>query len=226
MKGKNKLHRYESDAIDVTWHSGRCIHSAECTRGLPEVFDTGRKPWVDPAGAAPDRVAEVIRRCPTGALHYERKDGGPPEQPDERNVVTVGRDGPLYVRGDLEIARRDGPVVATDTRLALCRCGASGIKPYCDGEHEETGFTDAGGLTEMKGALETEPEPGRRLRVTPSPNGSLKLEGGFTLHGADGRTVHREDAYLCRCGHSGHKPFCDGTHKKVGFQSDNEPGLT
>ncbi|MFF5828383.1 (4Fe-4S)-binding protein [Streptomyces bacillaris] len=67
---------YEGRSITVTFEAGRCRHAAECVRGLPEVFDTARRPWIRPDAADAGRVAEVVRRCPSGALRYERADEG------------------------------------------------------------------------------------------------------------------------------------------------------
>lgn len=59
-------------------------------------------------------------------------------------TVTACPDGPLILRGDVEILRSDGtPVPRRRATVALCRCGASAIKPYCDGSHSEIGFTTA-----------------------------------------------------------------------------------
>jgi len=57
--------------------------------------------------------------------------------------------------------------------------------------------------------------------VTPVPNGPLKVDGDFKITKADGTAVeHQATAYLCRCGHSSNKPFCDGTHKKENFKAE------
>lgn len=138
---RRRLHGYRGERIVVTYDAKRCIHARECVRGLPEVFDPGRRPWVNPGAADADAVAAVIARCPTGALHFERRDGGPAEAPPGANVVTVAADGPLYLRGDLRLVSPAGEVVLSDTRLALCRCGASADKPFCDGSHRRIGFT-------------------------------------------------------------------------------------
>jgi CDGSH-type Zn-finger protein len=58
---------------------------------------------------------------------------------------------------------------------------------------------------------------GGTLTVTPRPNGPIKCEGALTLSGTDGRSTFANEAFLCRCGASGKKPYCDGTHKKIGF---------
>src|SRR6185503_11487849 len=94
--------------ITVTWSKRRCIHSAECVRFLPDVFEPGRKPWVMPENDTADEVAAVVMRCPTGALHFERHDGGAAEAPDQENRVRATRHGPLELRGDLRIATPAG----------------------------------------------------------------------------------------------------------------------
>lgn len=67
---------YEGKAVTVTFEAGRCRHAAECVRGLPEVFDPARRPWIRPDGAPADRLTEVVRRCPSGALQYRLADEG------------------------------------------------------------------------------------------------------------------------------------------------------
>ena len=76
MEQKDNLRHYTSEAIDVSYDARRCIHAAECIRGLPAVFDTDRRPWILPTGASADAIAAVIENCPSGALHYTRRDGG------------------------------------------------------------------------------------------------------------------------------------------------------
>ncbi|MGW7094501.1 (4Fe-4S)-binding protein [Streptomyces sp. NPDC054874] len=75
MSNGTERKSYEGRSITVTFEAARCEHAAECVRGLPEVFDTGRRPWIRPDGADAGRVAEVVRSCPSGALKYERVDG-------------------------------------------------------------------------------------------------------------------------------------------------------
>ena len=135
------LRHYADERIDITYDAERCIHVAECLRGLPAVFDTARRPWVLPSGASADAIAEVIERCPSGALHYTRLDGGPNEAAPDHTTITPRRRGPLYVRGDLEIRLPDGTVIK-DTRATLCRCGLSDNKPFCDNSHRRSNFDD------------------------------------------------------------------------------------
>jgi len=132
---------YEGEDIVVTYDVKRCIHAKECVHGLRSVFDPERKPWVDPDGAEADAVAEVVERCPTGALHYRRTDGGAPESPPERATVQVEPSGPLWIEGRIQLVDDQGEVRWTDTRVALCRCGASRNKPFCDNSHKDIDFT-------------------------------------------------------------------------------------
>ncbi len=107
---------YANDRIEVTWEPAFCIHVAECLRGLPAVFDNQRRPWIIVDNGSPGEIGDVIQRCPTGALHFRRLDGGPQEPVPEETTVRQ------------------------DTRVALCRCGASANKPFCDGSHRRVGF--------------------------------------------------------------------------------------
>jgi uncharacterized Fe-S cluster protein YjdI len=108
---------YRSEKITVSFDLERCIHSAECVKGLPEVFDTEKRPWIQPDRSHADRVAEVVMRCPTGALQFERRDGGAEEPVPDENIVVVAADGPLYVRGDIEIKDSTGTTLLEDTAL-------------------------------------------------------------------------------------------------------------
>lgn len=113
--------KYTSPGIDVYFQPRLCIHAAKCVGGAPHVFDPEKRPWIDPASEAdPAALAEVIDRCPTGALHYVRADGVE-EVPDGHTSVKIVKGGPMYVRGDVALAGIDGHVFHRDTRVALCR---------------------------------------------------------------------------------------------------------
>ncbi|MET8203716.1 (4Fe-4S)-binding protein [Micromonospora taraxaci] len=82
MSSATEKKTYEGQKITVTFEARRCLHAAECVRGLPEVFDPGQRPWIRPDGAEAERLAEVVRRCPSGALQYELVDGGAETRPN------------------------------------------------------------------------------------------------------------------------------------------------
>ena len=131
---------YRNDGIVISWEPKLCIHVGKCFRGLPEVFQPETRPWVKVDAAAADQIAEVVMTCPTGALHFERLDGGPQEPHQAETTITAQPSGPLYVRGQVRIAGLGGQLIRADTRVALCRCGHSENKPFCDGSHRRVGF--------------------------------------------------------------------------------------
>lgn len=131
---------YRNDEIEVTWSPSFCTHVAACISGAPEVFTPKERPWIHVDATDAQRIRDVVERCPTGALHARLLKEPEPVAPAETTDVAVQQDGPLFVRGSVRIVAADGRVVRQDTRLALCRCGASSNKPYCDDSHYRIGF--------------------------------------------------------------------------------------
>jgi uncharacterized Fe-S cluster protein YjdI len=131
---------YRNEKIAVTWHPERCVHSQRCVNGLPAVFRPGERPWVRVDAATADAIARTVARCPSGALTFERLDGGAQEAIPAETVVEALADGPLAVRGNLRIIGPDGTTLRQATRVTLCRCGQSSNKPFCDGTHLKIGF--------------------------------------------------------------------------------------
>jgi uncharacterized Fe-S cluster protein YjdI len=134
------LKKYEGGGIEVHWEPKLCIHVQSCIRALPGVFDPDARPWVNAEAASADDIAAAIASCPTGALSYVRTDGGPQETPASPTKVEPRPNGPLFVRGDVEVIDTEGNVTRRATRVALCRCGQSSNKPYCDLSHRAAGF--------------------------------------------------------------------------------------
>ncbi|WP_033326079.1 (4Fe-4S)-binding protein [Streptomyces yerevanensis] len=129
MSGRPQKKAYEAPEITVTFEARRCLHATECIRGLPEVFDPSRRPWIQPGAAPADRLAEVVRRCPSGALQYELAAGGG-ETPDRPTRITRTPAGQLVVRGELSLDTQEG--THAETRAVLCGCGSSQLQPHCD----------------------------------------------------------------------------------------------
>lgn len=213
-----KIREYASDSVTVTYDKRRCLHAEECVKRLPEVFDRDRRPWIDPSQGDLSSIADAVRHCPTGALQIRTGGTVRPADPGP-NVVTISEDGPLYVRGEITLETVDGPV--TDTRVALCRCGQSRDKPFCDNRHRALPFKDAGRLgTNGKAQAEDGPCSGA-LRIEPGKDGPYHVSGAVRVAGHAGGTVtFEEDIWLCRCGHSENKPYCDGSHRKAEFRAD------
>jgi len=131
---------YASEAITVEWYASRCIHSAACIRALPQVFNPRRRPWVDVDKAGAEAIAQAVLQCPTGALHYKRHDGGPEESVAPGVSIRAVRDGPFILSGTVEIRGGNGELLRKDSRVALCRCGQSRHRPFCDNTHRAIGF--------------------------------------------------------------------------------------
>ncbi len=209
---------YSGDSAKVRWHGDLCIHIGECGRAKGELFVGGRKPWCDPDAAGDDEIKEVVERCPTGALSVEFEDGSRVERADPTNTVHVTYNGPLFVRGDIDIDGAPENAPGTRFRAALCRCGASKNKPFCDNSHIEAGFVDYGAVGETG---DEEAGTGGPLSIKRIKNGPLMLNGNVSLLASSGRSAWRGSRVaLCRCGASENKPFCDGRHAKIGFTAD------
>ncbi|MCG8553912.1 MAG: CDGSH iron-sulfur domain-containing protein [Proteobacteria bacterium] len=218
MASDDPISKFCSDDVDVHWDARLCIHIGECGRAQGELFVGGRKPWCQPDLVKADEVVEVTERCPTGALTYIRKDGGTSEHSDQENVVVVSAHGPLYLRGDLDIDGAQAGMPGVRFRAALCRCGASRNKPFCDNAHEAKGFRDCGAVGERGEAATS---TGGRLQVRRALGGPLLLQGNFSIIAGSGRVAWKgTKAALCRCGESKNRPFCDGSHREAGFQAD------
>jgi len=202
--------------VSIRFVARKCIHSRNCVLHRPDVFVPNvAGEWIHPDRATPEEIAAIAQSCPSGAISFERLDGGPAEAPPLVNVVRVRENGPLAFNAPLTIAGNESGLRAT-----LCRCGASKNKPFCDGSHSTAGFTASG-----EPATKDSPPLATRngsLQITPTIDGPLKVVGPLEVVSGTGRTLLRTtETFLCRCGASATKPFCDGSHKKVGFKSES-----
>ena len=130
---------YRGERITIHDNRATCAHSGVCTDNLPGVFRLGREPWIDAGGAAAEAVIALVKRCPSGALSYSIDEARPEGEPRE-HAITCSRNGPLYVTGDVALKADGGLAPPFSDRYALCRCGGSKNKPFCDGTHRAIGF--------------------------------------------------------------------------------------
>lgn len=215
-----KKYTYESDDIKVTYDLKRCIHAKECVKGLSSVFDPDKRPWIQPENAPADKIRDTVERCPTGALHYEMKDQKGEEQIPPLNTISISPDGPVYFRGDLEVRNEKDEVLLQDTRWALCRCGQSGNKPACDNSHTEIGFEAPAAFDKSSLSEENPKDKDSKLVLKALKDGPLLVQGRYQMYSESTQPVScSKNIALCRCGASANKPFCDGTHKEIGFTS-------
>jgi CDGSH-type Zn-finger protein/uncharacterized Fe-S cluster protein YjdI len=209
--------RYPGEYIDVEWDERLCIHIAECGKSEGELFVGGRQPWCDPDLTSIEDVREVVERCPSGALTYQVQDGQASEHAATENTVTVSCNGPYFVKGNLNIDNIPADMPGVAFRAALCRCGQSRNKPFCDNSHDSAGFRDYGAIGNTGSPIG---ETAGELHIKQLKDGPLLVDGNLTLLTGSGRKAWQgNNVALCRCGASSNKPFCDGSHKEAGFKS-------
>ena len=141
---KNKIVKnYSNGEVTVVWEPGKCIHSGNCVRGLPEVFDAQAKPWINVEGADTKSIINQVRNCPSGALSIleDEVEATPYTAESVPNtLVELMKNGPMVIEGEIKLTQSDGSIILKNKKTAFCRCGASSRKPYCDGSHISTGF--------------------------------------------------------------------------------------
>ncbi|MGH8313728.1 MAG: ferritin-like domain-containing protein [Steroidobacterales bacterium] len=205
----------EGRDLTLLYEGKKCIHSRFCVTWGPNVFLANvQGPWIKPDALGVEALVEIAHACPSGAIRYRRKDGKPEEAAPLVNLIAVREAGPYAVRADIQL---DGE--PAHFRATLCRCGASKNKPFCDGSHHAVNFAASGEppTQEKPEVLAARNGP---LAIDPQVDGPLKVTGNLEITSGTGRMVTRvTQARLCRCGGSANKPFCDGTHSKIGFRS-------
>ncbi|UJR83040.1 ferritin-like domain-containing protein [Sandaracinus amylolyticus] len=202
-----------TEEVALRFEGRRCIHARHCVLGEPTVFLANvQGPWLHPETVSVEALVRVAQACPSGAITYQRFDGGPQEEAPAVNTIRIRENGPLAIHAALAIEGED-----PRHRATLCRCGRSRKKPFCDGSHTE-GFAASG----EPASIETTALPVRdgTLAVVPIEDGPLDVRGNVEICAGTGRIVLRTSGVrLCRCGGSSTKPVCDGTHARIGFRS-------
>jgi CDGSH-type Zn-finger protein/uncharacterized Fe-S cluster protein YjdI len=210
------VERVEGEKLTLLYETKRCIHARFCVTGAPKVFLANvQGAWLYPDAMDVERLVDIAHACPSGAIRYTRRDGRPDESAPPVNLASTREAGPYAFRGDLRLNGQSAGFRAT-----LCRCGASKNKPFCDGSHHDAGFTASGEppTGTATDALAVRDGP---LHIDPQLNGPLRVRGNLEIVSGTGRMVARTTSTtLCRCGHSQNKPFCDGSHARVGFIAD------
>ena len=201
-----------------------------------------------------------------------------------RPSIEERENGPLVVKNITSLQGEDGTMLDCKPVMALCRCGGSSTKPFCDGTHQKNGFQSRGGepagkdkILTYEGAEVTvtynprlcshaaecgriagqifnpeqkpwiQPDNGKVAEVeaviAACPSGALAIgerqhktadvaeirvekNGSYWVCGptldahepGEGATPRKY--VLCRCGMSGNKPYCDGSHRDKGWKSD------
>ena len=133
--------KYSNGEVTIVWKPKECIHSGICFRGLNDVFDPRKRPWITPEHSTTEKIIAQIKKCPSGALsYYLNRDTDEAVKVDAETIVETMPNGPLMVYGNVSVKDSTGTITRKSNATAFCRCGASGNKPYCDGSHKKIGF--------------------------------------------------------------------------------------
>ena len=126
-------------------------------------------------------------------------------------LIQVWENGPYTIEGPFTLNGEQPGI-----QNALCRCGNSKTKPFCDGSHLLSDFKADGKSAETPSPPRR--ESGKTLSIASFPQGPFQIDGNSLLHGKEEIASDKsKPVFLCRCGQSSNKPFCDGSHKAIEF---------
>lgn len=185
--------------------------------------ETVQKPAQESFHEGPNQVGQRSRHLPrsTRALNRwlaDRQEKGRKGLVNILNEMLVSQFGPLKLKGNITLIHEDGTLELAN-QLTLCRCGHSKNKPFCDDQHIEAEFKDSGRFAQGSQALV--PMRPASLAITCIEDGPLQFDGRMRIHDYLGQECTKPRGKLCRCGQSANKPFCDGSHTKIGFKTSN-----
>ena len=134
-----KIKHYNKEKFTIQWEPEKCIHAKECVKRLPDVYNPQERPWIKPENATVEDLISQIDACPSGALSYFIE--GQNSTGTNKSIrCDVMPNGPLIITGDIQLNNPDGTSKELSGKTALCRCGASNNKPFCDGSHAKIDF--------------------------------------------------------------------------------------
>jgi CDGSH-type Zn-finger protein len=132
--------KYEGDGVTMTDDRDYCTHAGFCGDRFTTVWVMIHQ-TADPEVRA--RLMDMVRKCPSGRLAYSVPPEAADVEPEYRPPsIGIEPNGPIWVRGGVEIESEDGSTYEVRNRMTLCRCGRSRNKPFCDGSHKFVGFED------------------------------------------------------------------------------------
>lgn len=113
---KDITKKYTNGEVTIVWKPNQCIHSTICFKGLGQVFDPRRRPWVTPEEATTQQIVEQIKKCPSGALsYYMNTETEEPVKVETETIVETSPNGPLLVYGNVAIKDASGKLTKNIT---------------------------------------------------------------------------------------------------------------
>ena len=140
-KIEDKRNSYEGRKITIHDNRSICAHAGICTDQLSSVFRMKQEPWIDPDAASVEDIITVVNACPSGALSYSIEEVERSEQSGSTEIF-ISLNGPYFITGDVDLVDTTCGQGASKSKFALCRCGGSKNKPFCDGSHWHNDFKD------------------------------------------------------------------------------------
>lgn len=148
------MKEYKNEHIIVYWNPELCSHSGKCLTHTPDVFNLKARPWVNLEAADIEEIIKTIDKCPTGALRYSLPVGtcldpaiatGVGNINYEQSQTAIAKirvipNGPLLTEGPVVLVDTEGKLLKEGSRMALCRCGLSENRPFCDNTHTKKGW--------------------------------------------------------------------------------------
>jgi uncharacterized Fe-S cluster protein YjdI len=149
-KNKDSVKEFSNGEVTVFWKSDLCIHSANCLIRLPEVFNSKKKPWINIHASNSKDIMKAVDTCPSRALTYLKstkfvtsKPRATAKMKPKFARIQILRNGPALVTGNFIVRDAKKKKIQIENEVvALCRCGGSKKKPFCDGSHQKIGFID------------------------------------------------------------------------------------
>lgn len=149
-ENKEGIKEYSNGEVTVYWQSELCIHSANCLIGLPSVFNTKKRPWINVHASGSKEIMKIVDTCPSRALIYLKSTKFITSKPRKTVKkkskfarVQIMENGPALITGNFIIRNpKKKKIKIYNEVAAICRCGGSKKKPFCDGTHQTIGFKD------------------------------------------------------------------------------------
>ncbi len=144
MAERKIIKHYDNGEMTIKWEPSICTHSGICARSLPSVFKPKERPWIQMENSDTETIKNVVEKCPSGAISYamdsESQESNNDTPSNQSLVIEVLANGPLIAKGEFNLVDSDGTKQTMKNNTALCRCGASQNKPFCDGAHKDIDF--------------------------------------------------------------------------------------
>lgn len=146
---RNSKKEYSNGVVTVVYDADICSHSEVCSKGLPEVFQPGSRPWVKVKGASTEEIIKQVQKCPSRALSFYMNsqdevadEKSPVKAIESGHKVEIFKDGPIKMEGPITLISSNGRRDVLGKTSYFCRCGGSKNKPFCDGSHKDIGFKE------------------------------------------------------------------------------------